>query len=77
MTDFAALIPLVVANDVEFIIIGGAAGQDWADVERVIVRQTGKLDWDYIYEQLQPLAQLKDAPEIVDQLEARRVEFEH
>lgn len=51
-------------------------GQDWADVERVIVRQTGKLDWDYIYEQLRPLAQLKDAPEIVDQLEARRAEFE-
>ena len=51
-------------------------GQDWADIERVIVRQTGKLDWDYIYEQLRPLAQLKDAPEIVDQLEARRVEFE-
>lgn len=44
--------------------------------ERVIVRQMGKLDWDYIYEQLRPLAQLKDAPEIVDQLEARRVEFE-
>lgn len=52
-------------------------GQDWADVERVIVRQTGKLDWDYIYEQLLPLAQLKDAPEVVDQLKARRVEFEH
>jgi len=51
-------------------------GQDWADIERVIVRQTGKLDWDYIREQIGPLAELKDAPEIVDQLEARRVEFE-
>jgi len=51
-------------------------GQDWVDVERIIVRQTGKLDWDYICEQLRPLAELKDAPEIVDQLETRRVEFE-
>ena len=51
-------------------------GQDWVDVERIIVRQTGKLDWDYIREQLGPLTELKDAPEIVDQLEARRVEFE-
>ena len=51
-------------------------GQDWADVERVIVRQTGKLEWDYIREQLRPLAELKDSPGIVDQLEARRVEFE-
>ena len=51
-------------------------GQDWVDVERTIVRQTGKLDWDYIREQLGPLAELKDAPEIMDHLEARRVEFE-
>lgn len=51
-------------------------GQDWVDVERIIVRQTGKLDWDYIREQLRPLAELKEAPEIIDQLEARRVELE-
>ena len=51
-------------------------GQDWADVERVIIRQTGKLDWDYMLEQLRPLAELKDAPGIIDQLESRRVEFE-
>jgi nucleotidyltransferase AbiEii toxin of type IV toxin-antitoxin system len=51
-------------------------GQDWVDVERIIVRQTGKLDWNYIREQLQPLAELKEAPEILDQLEARRIEFE-
>ena len=51
-------------------------GQDWIDIERIIVRQTGKLDWKYIRDQIRPLAELKDAPEIVDQLEARRVEFE-
>ena len=51
-------------------------GQDWVDVERIIVRQTGQLDWKYIRLQLQPLAELKDTPEIIDQLEARRTEFE-
>ncbi len=51
-------------------------GRDWADIERIIVRQTGKLDWDYIREQLRPLAELKDTPEILDQLEIRRIEFE-
>lgn len=51
-------------------------GQDWVDVERIIVRQTGKLDWDYIREQLRPLAELKDRHAILDQLEARRREFE-
>jgi len=51
-------------------------GQDWVDVERTIVRQTGRLDWDYIYEQLRPLAELKQAPEIVDQLKERRAKCE-
>ena len=51
-------------------------GQDWVDVERIIVRQTGKLDWTYIFDQLAPLAELKDAPNIVEQLEQRRIEFE-
>ncbi|MEW6367035.1 MAG: nucleotidyl transferase AbiEii/AbiGii toxin family protein [Acidobacteriota bacterium] len=51
-------------------------GQDWVDIERVIVRQTGRLDWAYIHEQLRPLAELKGAPEILDQLERRRLESE-
>jgi hypothetical protein len=51
-------------------------GQDWVDVERVIIRQSGKLDWTYIFDRLRPLAELRDDPDIVKQLEARRVEFE-
>jgi Nucleotidyl transferase AbiEii toxin, Type IV TA system len=51
-------------------------GQDWVDIERVIIRQTGKLNWTYIFDQLSPLAELRDAPDIVQQLEARRIEFE-
>ena len=51
-------------------------GQDWVDIEGMIVRQTGKLDWAYIDEQLGPLVELKDAPEILIELEKRRVEFE-
>lgn len=55
---------------------GVCQAQDWVDVERIIVRQTGKLDWDYVHAKLRPLAALKEAPEILDQLERRRVEFE-
>jgi hypothetical protein len=40
------------------------------------LRQTGKLDWSYIRRQLEPLAELKGAPEILEALERRRVEFE-
>jgi hypothetical protein len=40
------------------------------------VRQTGALAWVYIRSQLAPLAELKEAPEIVGELERRRTEFE-
>jgi hypothetical protein len=62
----------------DLIVLKAFAGrsQDWVDIERLIVRQTGKLDWGYIREQLRPLAELKGEPEILEQLERRHVEFE-
>jgi hypothetical protein len=42
--------------------------RDWADAEAVAVRQQGQLDWDYIFEQLTPLCQLKEAPEIIERV---------
>lgn len=71
-------VPLRTCSAEDLIVLKAFAGrgQDWVDVERIIVRQTGKLDWNYIWQQLQPLVELKEAPEILDQLEARRVEFE-
>ncbi len=53
-----------------------ARGKDWLDVEGVIIRQSGKLDWPYILGQLKPLVELKEAPEILRELEKRRSEFE-
>jgi Nucleotidyl transferase AbiEii toxin, Type IV TA system len=50
--------------------------RDWIDVEGIIIRQTGKLDWAYIDQELRPLAELKEAPEILDELEKRRRELE-
>jgi hypothetical protein len=76
--DYPPSIALRTCSAEDLIVLKAFAGrsQDWADIERIIVRQTGKLDWNYIREQLRPLAELKDAPEILDQLEARRNEFE-
>jgi hypothetical protein len=51
-------------------------GQDWVDVARIIVRQTGMLDWAYVRSQLAPLAELKGEPEILDRLEQIRIEYE-
>jgi hypothetical protein len=64
------------AEDLVVLKAFAGRGQDWVDVERVIVRQAGRLDWVYIREHLSPLAELKGAPQILDQLEVRRVEFE-
>jgi hypothetical protein len=46
---------------------------DWHDVGMTIVRQAGNgLDWKYIREQIEPLAILKGAPEILIRLEGLR-----
>lgn len=43
---------------------------DWNDVRGILVRQgTRNLDWPYIRRQLQPLCEIKEAPEIMMQLE--------
>lgn len=41
---------------------------DWEDVKSVIIRQRSKQQWDYIYSQLEPLALLKESPEITSRL---------
>ena len=76
--DYPGNVALRTCSAEDLIVLKAFAGrgQDWVDVERVIVRQTGKLDWDYIRQQLGPLVELKEAPEIIDQLESRRLEFE-
>lgn len=45
-----------------------ARPQDWVDVEGVIVRQRGRLDWPDIWRELIPLTELKEAADIVDRL---------
>ncbi len=55
----------------DLIIYQAFAGRplDWQDVEGIIAKQTAaKLDLKYIFAQLEPLAALKEEPEIVDKL---------
>jgi hypothetical protein len=44
-------------------------GQDWVDIENILVRQGRKLDWRYVLTQLKPLVDLKEAPQILDRLD--------
>lgn len=46
--------------------------RDWADLDGVVVRQGDQLDWPYIVAQLEPLCQLKEAPEILTRLDEVR-----
>ena len=64
------------AEDLVVMKAFASRGRDWADIEGIIVRQTGTLDWQYVDSQLAPLAELKNAPEILDELAKRRTEFE-
>ena len=64
------------AEDLVVMKAFAARAKDWLDVEGIITRHTGKLDWGYIRRQLRPRAELKAAPVILDELEHRRVEFE-
>ncbi len=53
-----------------------ARPQDWVDIEGVLVRQRGRLDWPQLWTDLTELAALKEAPELTDELErvAQRAE---
>ncbi len=44
--------------------------QDWIDIEKVVIRHGKKLNREMIAEELTPLAELKEEPEIVDRLKA-------
>jgi hypothetical protein len=60
------------AEDLIVLKVFAAREKDWVDVEGVIVRQGELLDWPYVRSQLAPLAELKEEPELLDELERRR-----
>jgi hypothetical protein len=53
-----------------------ARPQDWVDVKGILVKQRGKLDWDHIARELSTLCELKEAPEIMDDLMRMRTEID-
>ena len=76
---------LCTAESWRFCLIGGLALQRWGepretiDVDLTLLTGFGEEDrfnWTCIRQQLEPLAELKEAPEILGELERRRLEFE-
>jgi len=49
--------------------------QDWLDIEGILLRQKGLLNWDYILTELTPLVNLKETPVILTRLQRLRQEL--
>ena len=73
-SDFAFLddVTLRTCSAEDLIVLKAFADRtrDWADIESVLVRQRGNLDTTYVREQLAPLCELKEQPQILDRLDA-------
>ncbi|OFW03868.1 MAG: hypothetical protein A3H96_04585 [Acidobacteria bacterium RIFCSPLOWO2_02_FULL_67_36] len=71
-------VPLRTCSAEDLIVLKAFAdrAKDWVDVEGIIIRQSGRIDWPYVRAQLAPLVELKEAPEILRQLDQRRRELD-
>ncbi|MFM8706803.1 MAG: hypothetical protein ACKOHK_01575 [Planctomycetia bacterium] len=67
---FAPGISLMTASAEDLLVMKAFAARpkDWIDVEGIVIRQSGRLDWTYILGQLEPLVELKGEPEILPRL---------
>ena len=71
-------VPLLTCSAEDLIVLKAFAARekDWVDIEGVIIRQGERIDWRYVRSQLGPLAELKEEPEILTDLERRRMKLE-
>lgn len=71
-------VPLRTCSAEDLIVLKAFAARekDWVDIDGVIIRQAGVIDWPYVREHLGPLVELKEEPEILDELERRRAKLE-
>jgi hypothetical protein len=71
-------VPLRTCSAEDLLVLKAFADRpkDWIDVEGIVIRQSGRIDWPYVRSQLAPLVELKEAPEILRRLEERRRELE-
>ena len=62
----------------DLVVLKAFAGraQDWLDVEKVLVRQRRKLDWNLVYAELDPLVALREMPESLERLRQLRASVE-
>jgi hypothetical protein len=71
---FGSKFSLWTATPDDLVVLKAFANRDidWFDLEGLLVRQAGKLNWGYINQQLAPLCELSDSPDVVDRLRRLR-----
>ncbi|OHD23590.1 MAG: hypothetical protein A2064_07885 [Spirochaetes bacterium GWB1_66_5] len=76
--DFLPGIRLRTCSAEDLIVLKAFADRrrDWADIEGILHRQEGRLDWDHIQAQLEPLAELKEDPAIMATLRSLRSDLD-
>jgi hypothetical protein len=60
--EFAPGTALITASAEDLLVLKAFAArdQDWSDVEGILARQRGKLDLNYVFDELRMLCELKD-----------------
>jgi len=66
------VIPTASAEDLIVLKALAGRGHDWDDVESMIVRQSGRLDWTLIIEQIEGLSELLSESDAIRKLEELR-----
>ena len=56
------------AEDLVVLKAFASRSQDWLDIEKVVTRQNKKLNRELVHQELAPLAELKEEPEILQRL---------
>ena len=76
--DFGPGLKLLTCSAEDLVVLKAFAGrgQDWVDLEYVLVRQRRTLDWRLVVEELKPLLDLRETPENLDKLQQLRSKLE-
>jgi hypothetical protein len=58
--DYGVDVPLHICSALDLAVLKTVAGRlrDWADIQRIIQRSGETMDWDLVYEELEPLLAL-------------------
>lgn len=56
------------AEDLVVLKAFAGRGQDWVDIESILIRRGPSLDWKLIFAELEPLAKVRDMPGLLDRL---------